>query len=399
VTSLAATLAGSGAVTAAAAPTQHDNMREVVRYTMDIGAPGFMARLSDGRRTTVTAAGVTDMATGRRMTGREQFEVGSNTKTFTATLALQLVDRGQLELDAPVERYLPGVVPNGENITVRMLLNHTSGLFGYTSSENFFEDIFADPQHVHTDAELLARAFAYEPYFAPGTSWMYSNTNYILAGMIVQKLTGKSLPVLVQQRIAQPLGLKHTYYADPRATNTGRGYAHGYTITYTSTDPTYIDTTGWPLAWGGAAGAIISNQEELARFFSALLSGKLFSREQLAQMKTTVPIPADFEIKGEYGLGLMRKDTPCGSVWGHGGDTNGHHSTAVTTAVRRPSAVSDTTISPAGVGDEEKGDRYVQLALAAEAVLSCNMLGQAAPPELLSELRGDVPAADAATRR
>jgi D-alanyl-D-alanine carboxypeptidase len=395
VVSLAAVLAGSGAVTAAAA-AKHDDMREVVRHTLGVGAPGFMARLDDGRRTTVTAAGVADLATGRRVTGREQFEVGSNTKTFTATLALQLVDRGQLELDAPVERYLPGVVPNGANITVRMLLNHTSGLYSYTSAENFFEDIFADPQHVHTDAELLERAFAYGPYFAPGTGWWYSNTNYVLVGMIVQKLTGKSLPVLVQERIARPLGLTHTYYADPRATSTGRGYAHGYTIKYAGADRTYVDTTGWPLAWGGAAGAIVSNQEDLARFFSALLRGRLFSQEQLAQMKITVPIPAMFKIKGEYGLGLMRKDTPCGSVWGHGGDTNGHHSTAVTTADGRRTAVSDTTISPSGDSDKPNADRYVQLALAAEAVLTCTMLGQPAPAELLRELRGDTPASDPA---
>ncbi|GAA1657468.1 serine hydrolase domain-containing protein [Actinoplanes couchii] len=383
--SVTAALVGSG-VTGATAGTKQDAMREVVKYTLDFGAPGFMARIDDGRRVTVTAAGLADRDTGRRINGHEQFEAGSNTKTFVAVLALQLVDQRKLVLDAPVERYLPGVVPNGANITVRMLLQHTSGLFNYTGDEEFNSKVF-DPDWVPSDTELIGYAFQNAPDFAPGTSWKYSNTNYILAGMIVEKLARADLADLIQQRIAKPLGLTRTYLADPRATSTGRGYAHGYTIDFSGPQRVYYDTTGWSLAWGGAAGAIISDQRDLSRFFSALLSGKLISPRQLAEMKTTVPVPAEFQIVGEYGLGLMRKDTPCGPVWGHGGDTNGHHSTAVTTADGRRTATSDTTMSPTGIDPR----RYIQLMLAAEDAISCQMLGKPVPAEVLGKLRGTTP--------
>ncbi|SCF02371.1 Beta-lactamase [Micromonospora haikouensis] len=203
-------------------------LEDVARRMMAVGPPGYAARVGAGPRVTRTAAGLADISTGRRMAARDQFEAGSNTKTFTAVLALQLVDRGQLRLDAPVSRYLPQVVPNGRNITVRMLLNHTSGLFSYTGDEAFMAGLASDPQRVWTEAELLAVAFAHEPNFAPGTGWSYSNTNYTLLGMIIEKLTGKGLPELVRQRIAAPLGLRHTYFADPRAVHTGPGYAHGY---------------------------------------------------------------------------------------------------------------------------------------------------------------------------
>lgn len=388
---VATALAGSAAVTTAAVASGPDRgpMRDVARQVLAVGAPGYMARIDDGRRVTVTAAGLADRATGRPLTGREQFEVGSNTKTFVATLALQLVDRGKLDLDAPVSKYLPGVVPNGEHITVRMLLNHTSGLFSYTSDPEFFTDMEKDPQHVYTDRELLDVAFGHEPNFAPGGGWSYSNTNYILTGMILEKLTGKSMADLVQQRIARPLGLKRTYYADPRATDTGRGYAHGYAANFSEKPLTYTDISDRPLGgWAGAAGAIISDQSELSRFFSALLGGKLISGPQLEQMKTTVPLPEGFGMKGGYGLGLMEKETPCGTVWGHGGDTLGHHSTAVASGDGRRTAVSDTTVEPTDTEQNPGVQRYYDVAIAAEFATVCAMYGKPFPAEVTEGLHG-----------
>ncbi|MEV6489493.1 serine hydrolase domain-containing protein [Actinoplanes sp. NPDC051633] len=400
VLTAAAALAGPGAITAAAATTDarpaaigttaHDRpMREVARQVLAAGAPGYVARIDDGHRVATTVAGVADIATRRPITARDQFEVGSNTKTFMATLALQLVDRGRLELSAPVSRYLPGVVPNGRNITVRMLLNHTSGLFSYTADPEFFRTMEQDPQHVSTERELLDVAFRHEPNFAPGTSWSYSNTNYTLIGMILQKLTGRTLPDLVEHRIARPLGLRHTYFADPRATNTGPGYAHGYAVKFSGERPVHTDTSSWPIGgWGGAAGAVISTQDDLSRFFAAVLKGKLFSDRQLRQMKTTVDSPESFGIAGAYGLGLIRIESPCGTVWGHGGDTMGHHSTAVASADGRRTAVSDTTAEPGDAEPNAGVTRYYEVAVAAESVTICEMLDKPVPAAVWQALRG-----------
>jgi D-alanyl-D-alanine carboxypeptidase len=389
VATTAVVLTGTG--TTAAYAAHRDAMRDVAQQVLAIGAPGYMARIDDGHGVEITAAGVADTATRRRLTGREQFEVGSNTKTFMSTLALQLVDQRKLTLDAPVAKYLPGVVPNGSHITVRMLLNHTSGLFSYTADPDFFPAMDRDPQHVYTDRELLAIAFAHAPNFAPGTAWSYSNTNYVLVGMILQKLTGRSLPDLVQQRIARPLGLTRTYFAAPRATSTGPGYAHGYAIDFTATPPAYTDVAGLPLGgWAGAAGAIISTQADLARFFAALLGGKLFSAEQLRQMKTTIDVPAEFGIDGAYGLGLFKINSPCGTVWGHGGDTLGHHSTAVTTADGRRTAISDTTAEPSGNVQNDAVNRFYTVSMAAESVTICEMLDRPVPAAVTAALHAGV---------
>jgi D-alanyl-D-alanine carboxypeptidase len=401
VLTAAAVIVGSSAVAATAAAEKseaftpsrpaanHGPMKDVAQQVLGSGAPGYVARIDDGHRVDITVAGLADTATKRPLTSRDQFEVGSNTKTFMSTIALQQVDRGKLDLDAPVATYLPGVVPNGKNITVRMLLNHTSGLFSYTGDPDFFTDMDKDPQHVWTDQELLDVAFKHKPNFAPGTSWSYSNTNYTLIGLILQKQTGKSLPDLVQQRIARPLGLKHTYFANPRATNTGPGYAHGYAVLFADTPPSYVDTASLPLGgWAGAAGAIISDANDLSRFFSAVLGGKLFSQHQLNQMKTTVDVPKDFPIAGGYGLGLFKIKSPCGTVWGHGGDTLGHHSTAVVTADGRRTAVSDTTAEPSDLEENDGVNRFAEVAFAAEDVTICEMLDKAVPASVIDRLHG-----------
>ncbi|MDG4791530.1 serine hydrolase [Micromonospora sp. WMMD1102] len=374
-------------------PGRNAVMEDVARSMMAAGPPGFASRIGKDHRVSRTAAGLADIATERPMAPRDQFEAGSNTKTFTAVLALQLVDRGQLKLDAPVARYLPGIVPNGRNITVRMLLNHTSGLYSYTADEEFMAGVVSDPQRVWTDRELLAVAFEHEPNFPPGKDWSYSNTNYTLLGMILEKLTGKSLPVLVQQRIAEPLGLRHTYYANPRAVHTGPGYAHGYGVRLAGPEPVYVDTASWPIGgWGGAAGAVISNTDDLSRFFSAVLQGKLFSKAQLEQMKTTVELPEGFGMKGGYGLGLIRLDSACGTVWGHGGDTLGHHSIALATADGRRTVVSVANAEPIDAEPNARWDHYYKVAMAATDASVCETLDKPVPDSVLADLHSAAPA-------
>ncbi|MBT0771457.1 beta-lactamase family protein [Kineosporia sp. J2-2] len=399
----AATAFGSGQASGSGpasgvAPKGDRVMRDVARQVLGAGAPGYTARIDDGHRVSLTTAGVADRATGRKLTGHDQFEIGSNTKTFMSALTLQLVDDGKVDLDAPVSGYLPGTVPGGDAITVRMLLNHTSGLFSYTADEDFAKGLTTDPERVWTPRELLDVAFAHDPEFAPGQGWSYSNTNYTLIGMLLEKLTGERLPDLVRERIAAPLGLRNTYFADPAATNTGPGYAHGYSVSFAGTEPAYTDTATWPIGgWGGAAGAIVSDQRDLSRFFSGLLGGELFSAEQLRQMKTTVDLPGDFLYQGGYGLGIFRLDSACGTVWGHGGDTNGHHSTAVATGDGRRTAVSDTTAEPGDLETSDGAERFVEVAVAAQEVTVCEMLGEPVPGEVTDALHGTTATTSAAT--
>ncbi|PRY21323.1 serine hydrolase domain-containing protein [Pseudosporangium ferrugineum] len=400
VMSVAALLAGSGVtVASSSAATSHSippaaapaagSLRDVAQRMLDIGNPGYLARINDGRRVSTTAAGVADRATGRALRADDQFEIGSNTKTFTATLILQLVDRKAVRLDSPVSAYLPGVVPGGDDITVRMLLNHTSGLFSYTGDPGVLSLLQNDPQHNWTEQELLTAAFAHPPTSAPGKMWSYSNTNYTLLGMIAEKLTGSSLADLVRERIARPLGLEDTYYADPRATGTGRGYAHGYAIIFAGGTPEYTDYTGANIGgWAGAAGAVISTAGDLSRFYSALLKGELFSRTQLRQMKTTIALPPEFPIKGGYGLGLIEFDTPCGKAWGHGGDTQGHHSTTAVSGDGRRTAVSDSTGKASDLAPNDGITRWITAEFAAQKVVVCHMLGKPVPDSLIRELHG-----------
>ncbi|GAB7041562.1 MULTISPECIES: serine hydrolase domain-containing protein [Catenuloplanes] len=377
--------------TATSAPAD-GSMRDVAQRMLAVGNPGYLARIDDGRRVSTTAAGVADLATGRALRADDQFEIGSNTKTFTATLILQLVDRKAVELDSPVSAYLPGVVPDGDDITVRMLLNHTSGLFSYTGDPTVLSIMQNDPRHNWTERELLTAAFAHPPTSAPGESWSYSNTNYTLLGMIAQKLTRSSLAELVHQRIARPLGLRHTYYADPRVTDTGPGYAHGYAIHFADGTPRYTDYTGANIGgWAGAAGAVISTAGDLSRFYAALLDAELFSRAQLRQMKTTVPLPSGFPIEGGYGLGLIKFATPCGTAWGHGGDTQGHHSTTAVSDDGRRTAISDSTGKAGDLAPNDGITRWTTAEFAAQKVAVCHMLDTPVPASLVRELHGTAP--------
>ncbi|MFN8075769.1 MAG: serine hydrolase domain-containing protein [Kineosporiaceae bacterium] len=365
----------------------HGASRDLVaasRGVVEAGSVGHLALVGDGRRVTGVATGLADRATGRPLRLDDQFEIGSNTKTFTAVLALQLVARGELGLDDTVEHHLPGVVPGGDAITVRMLLQHTSGLYSFTGDEPFFRSLLADPRRVWTPEQLVAIATSHDPTFPPGQGWSYSNTNYIVAGMIIEKVSGRELPDLVRDRIARPLGLRHTELLRGAAPRIGPGYAHGYLIAFDDAGrpEAWTDVSDGALGgWAGAAGAVLSTPAELARFYSALLQGRLLPKAQLAQMQTTVPLPDGFgPYPGGYGLGLIRTETPCGTVWGHGGDTLGHHSTVALTADGRRFAITDTTSGPNPLdGPTPPAQKLADAMGHAEEAAVCAMVGKPVP--------------------
>jgi D-alanyl-D-alanine carboxypeptidase len=296
-----------------------------------------------GERTWQGASGLGDLRANRPARAADRFRIGSVTKSFIATVVLQLVGEGRLSLDDKLERWLPGLVPNGEKITVRQLLNHTSGLYNYT-------DDLPEPPRRFRPRELVAIATGHRPLFAPGTQFSYSNTNYILAGMLVERVTGQRLADQLEQRILEPLGLDDTELPATERRITGahaRGYAPPDQDWQVSDGPArLVDVTVMDTSWGWAAGAMVSSTADLARFYQALLGGQLLTPELLEQMRTTV----DASQAGHgtrYGLGLEVLRPGCGvELWGHAGSLEGYQTTAFSTPNADRQLVAATNLQP-----------------------------------------------------
>src|SRR3954452_589923 len=317
----AATLvAATPAATASAAPHRPDRakLQHALDAVVSSGAPGAIALVRDGRRSLRLVSGYENLATRRPMRPRDRFRVGSVTKTFVATVVLQLAGEGTLALDDTVARWLPGLVPGAANITIRQLLNHTSGLGDY-ADDAFVKGIFDDPDRVWAPSELLALGANHGPVFAPGAGLAYSSTGYIALGLIVQAATGHPLSTELRRRIFMPLRLRSTSFdAKPRIAGP---HAHGYTRYDGGRRPRDISVIRQSFAW--AAGAIVSNTNDLARFYRTLLRGRLLRADLLAEMRTTVPA-----AEQGWGLGIIETPHRCGPSWGHGGETLGYETNA-----------------------------------------------------------------------
>ncbi|MFD0665873.1 serine hydrolase domain-containing protein [Thermocatellispora tengchongensis] len=249
--------------------------------------------------------------------------IGSATKTYVATVVLQLVGEGKVDLDAPIEDYLPKLVRgkgiDGRKITVRQLLQHTSGLPNYTG---FITDYF-EIRHTYMDPrQVLDLALSHKASFAPGTKWEYSNTNYILLGLLVQKVTGRPIGEQVTDRIIKPLGLKDTYW--PGIGEQGIRSPHPEGYAYRKPGAPLVEFTEMDPSWGWAAGQMIATPSDVNRFYRALLDGKLLKPAQLAEMRRTVK-DESIPFGWQFGLGLVKIKLSCGGhAWGHGGDIDGY---------------------------------------------------------------------------
>ena len=325
---VAALFAPAGA--AAASPDRLTRSVPRLRTALDrlvaAGAPGVVVLVRHGDRTVRLARGFADRARQAPMRVTDRFRVGSVTKTFVSTVVLQLAGEGRLSLDDTVERWLPGLVPNGQGITIRQLLNHTSGLFDYTQDRAVLKPYLRGHLTVaRAPRTLVARATAHPPLFAPGVRWSYSNTGYILLGLIVEAAVGDSLGAQLQQRIFTPLDLRRTTF--DTSPHISGPHAHGY-LAIGKRRARDVSVFSPSFAW--AAGAIVSTADDLARFYRALLQGRLLRPDLLGAMKTTVSMGAPGE---SYGLGLWKTRSmglsptnrlACGSVWGHDGDFPGY---------------------------------------------------------------------------
>ncbi|MEV6979615.1 serine hydrolase domain-containing protein, partial [Kitasatospora sp. NPDC093806] len=300
------------------------------------GASATLARVSErGRSLWQGAAGTADFATGAKATPDGLFRIGSVTKTFVSTVTLQLVAEGRLGLDDRVENLLPGVLPNGRDITLRQLLNHTSGVFNYTEDPSFSFDRTPEATQDWLDTgrwrpwspqQLIDLANTHPAYFAPGQGWHYSNTNYVVVGQIIERVTGRSWAQEVERRIIRPLGLTGTSMPIHSTTIPGP-HAHGYFDLPTGP----ADTTELDPSMAGASGAGISTTADLTTFITALVGGRLLPRPLLAEMMRITPESG----ADQYGLGLQRSSTPCGQFWGHAGGIPGYNTFVYTDSDNR----------------------------------------------------------------
>jgi D-alanyl-D-alanine carboxypeptidase len=387
VGAIALALVGAGSVSAIAAPgstavpvtavvppstnSSPDTSGSAADAVIAAGATGFAARVEDGRRVRTLTRGVADRATGRALDADDEFQIGSNTKTFVATVMLQLVGEGRLTLDEPVGHWFPGI-PEADRITVRMLLQHTSGLSDYLADPQMAQTVLDGSRHRWTPEELLAVALKHPANFEPGADWSYSNTNYVLAGMIMRKVTGTDPARLIDRRIVRPLGLRNTYWAADARFH-GR-HLHGYFRTQPG-GTQYTDISDAPLYWADAAGAMVSTTSDLARFERALQSGRLLRPAQLSQMRATVAIPGPAGWKAGYGLGISRLDTPCGTFWGHTGGTLGYLTQAWSTPDGRRSL---TQVVPTGAETPAGPDEAIATAAQAAATAALCDVGRTA---------------------
>ncbi|MFJ8230470.1 serine hydrolase domain-containing protein [Streptomyces sp. NPDC094448] len=328
--------AGDRTTAADGRKARHAATQQAIEAFVATGTPGATVTATDGNGVWRSAAGIGDLKTGKKRGANDLFRVASITKTFVATVLLQLEEEGKLSLDDTVEKWLPGLVRgngnDGRKITVRQLLNHTSGIFNYTSdpdyAKKYLHEGYLENRYENVPPEYHVKvALAHRPDFAPGTGFTYSNTGYVLAGMIIEKVSGRTYEHEVHKRIIKPLKLRST--SNPGDTvelpqPSSRAYSK---LTQTPEDPAakIHDVTEIHGSQGWADGDITSSAADLNRFYSALLRGKLLSPKQLTAMKTTTTAS-----NGWYGLGLYKTALSCTTVWGHGGGAAGSLSEAAT---------------------------------------------------------------------
>ncbi len=337
-------------------PTLDTALQKIMK---DMRVPGAVVMITSPAKGDWTKAyGTRTVEGGGPVTLDDHFRIGSNTKTMTGTVLLQLAQEGKIGLDDPVSKYQPEV-PNGDQITITQLLDMRSGLYNYSEDEQFNAALDNEPQRVWKPDELLAIAYAKPPYFAPGTAFHYSNTNLILAGLIIEQLTGGTLQQAYQQRIFGPLGLSQTQL--PEAADAGipaphpQGYMFGTNVS-TLANPALPpaeqaaaakgellprDVTGNNPSWTWAAGGAISTAADLTKYVTALVGGGLLDPAmQKTRLDSIKPIPTPDGANIGYGLAIVR----FGPLYGHDGQIPGYNSFMAHDPVTKNSVIVLTSL-------------------------------------------------------
>ena len=266
---------------------------------------GVLAVSIPGQETWLGASGFIDRQRTQAMTPDTRVRIASISKIFTAVVVLQLVEEGRVDLDAPINTWLPDLTPHGDRITVRHLLQHTSGLYDYLEDRTFREPAYGSPERAWNPRELVGYAARFRPAFQPGApnAFDYSSTNYVILGMLVEQVTGRPLAQEMRQRIFEPLALRATFFA-PDEPVTGH-QAHGHMA---GRDLPHVG-----LSFAFATANMVSTVDDVQRFMRALYGGELLRAETLQAMYTFVNGKGQYKMPAlEYGLGLMRNRLPVG---------------------------------------------------------------------------------------
>ncbi|MFJ5997087.1 serine hydrolase domain-containing protein [Streptomyces sp. NPDC092370] len=331
---LGATLLTATVVPTASADTENASATEALdraalRSTLgavhEAGMYGSYSSVREGAERWTGASGLADIDTGRPVRPGMRHRVGSISKTFTAVAVLQQVERGRIRLDAPIGEYLPDLVEGerGREVTVRMLLNHTSGIGDYLvgafpslankSTASLDEERFRSIRPEELVRLGLTAPATGRPGEQPGS---YSNTNYVIAGLILEKVTGQDAGTYITRNVIDRAGLRATYY--PRTPYIKGPHSRMYESFYGLIDPPR-DYSVYNMSWASTAGSIVSTTDDLNRFYRGLLAGRLIGPAALEEMLRTVRVT----VGGtgiDYGLGIYTLDLPgCGRFWGHDG--------------------------------------------------------------------------------
>ncbi|RFU40876.1 class A beta-lactamase-related serine hydrolase, partial [Actinomadura logoneensis] len=308
------------------AALDHAKLQATLDAAHEAGMYGLSSVVRDGGLTWEGVSGVADTATGRPVRPGMPQRVGGITETFVATAVLQQVDQGRVHLDDPIGGYLPDLVPGprGRQITVRMLLAHTSGIGDYLPAA--FPSL-ADPSASSVDAgryrrlgarQLAAWGLAAKPTGEPGQTWSFSRTDYVILGLLLEKVTGRPAADHVTAAVIRRAGLRNTYFPgdDP---SLRRPHAKMYESLYGAADPAR-DYSEYDMSWASTAGSLVSTPDDLDHFYRDLLTGRLTSKNALAEMQRTIPVrDAAGRTVLDSGLGLYALNLPCGRFWGYDG--------------------------------------------------------------------------------
>jgi len=328
------------------------------------GVPGVSVAVLSGDQTVLIARGVADRATGEPMTPQHRFRVASMAKSVVASIVLQLVDEGKIALSDRLEDWLPGMLTENTDASIENLLRLESGIFDYAEDERHMAPYFAgDLEYSWSPEGLVGLAADHPAMFEPGTKFYYSNTNFVLLALIVQKIEADTLANVVRRRITGPLGMNAS--SMPLGSEIESPYAHGYMLGL-GDEP--LDVTAISASSMFGNGNLVATARDVALFYGALARGEVVGPRQLPGMLATHP-----GVDTHYAMGVWRWDyaiAPCGRFVGHDGAAPGYDTTAFSNLEgTRQYAVLNNVLAPGDVvGDEAAQQAYKELVSAA----ACN---------------------------